>query len=142
MNPDPASNAPRANQSAVAGIAVVAVLLVIVLAAMFSSPDQPADESITLTATVNFDGARFIVTNASKTQRWTDTTLAVNSRLFGGGYELNVGDVAPLGTVTAGAMQFAKPDGTRFNPIQMKPQTLNISAIVDGKRGFYYGGWK
>jgi hypothetical protein len=53
-------------------------------------------------------------------------------------FTLNV-DLIQAGNVyTAGAAQFSKEDGTRFNPFSMKPRKLSIVA----KEGMYFGEWK
>ena len=45
-------------------------------------------------------------------------------------------------TYTVGAMQFAKRDGTMFNPFTMKPLRMSISAEnSQGKQGWWFGEW-
>ena len=48
--------------------------------------------------------------------------LHLTAGVFGDAYELNVDQIKAGETYTVGAMQFAKPDGTRFNPFQTKPK--------------------
>src|SRR5688500_11912140 len=82
-----------AGPAAIGCAVILAGLFVLVLIGLFTNTDSTpdADAPIDLSATVRFDGAQFTVVNTSRTQRWTEATFAVNSRLFGGGYELNVG---------------------------------------------------
>ena len=45
-------------------------------------------------------------------------------------------------TYTVGAMQFAKSDGEKFNPITHKPLNFSIWCDTPKGKGFYYGSWE
>ncbi len=45
-------------------------------------------------------------------------------------------------TYTVGVMQFAKGDGTRFNPFTTKPQKFTIWCDTPRGNGFWGGGWE
>jgi len=82
-----------------------------------------------------------VITN-NGAEDWTGVKLEINGGFFSGGYELRTERIAAGSTVSVGALQFAKRDGTRFNPYQLKPQKFVISANVGGMSGIYVGGWK
>jgi hypothetical protein len=91
---------------------------------------------------VSFTGTQVVIRNTSTDQHWRNITVTLNpSGLLRRGYDLKVDELKPGQQMSVGAMQFAKSDGTRFNPFQMKPMALHISATVDGKQGFYGGTW-
>lgn len=107
-----------------------------------SEPTQAASKTVDLDARVNFSGTQFTVTNVSTSQVWQDIVCTLNpSGLLQNGYDLKMGSLKPGEKVSVGAMQFAKSDGTRFNPLQMKPTKMHIKATVDGQFAFYVGGW-
>jgi hypothetical protein len=96
-----------------------------------------------LQATVRFIGTQFVITNDGATA-WTDIECAINGGILRDGYEYRIDSLRPRETATVGAMQFAKSDGARFNPLQMKSQKFVITATVNsaGQKGMYVGGWK
>jgi hypothetical protein len=94
-----------------------------------------------LPAKVSFTGTQFVVTNEGSAQ-WTDTKADVNGGILSDGFTLQIGTVEPGAKLTVGAMQFAKSDGTRFNPFQMKPQKFVLTATMNGKLAVYVGGWQ
>jgi hypothetical protein len=88
-----------------------------------------------------FHRDQFVIQNED-TDDWTDVKMEINGGFFSGGYELRTPRIEAGSTATVGAAQFAKSDGTRFNPFQMKPQKFVITAKIDGKNGTYVGGWQ
>jgi hypothetical protein len=60
------------------------------------------------------------------------------------GYEYQLESLKPGQSVTVSARQFTKKDGTRFNPLALKPTEFYIHVDVDatGTRGVWQGGWK
>jgi hypothetical protein len=110
-----------------------------------ASPPSPAPHAthhvVDLMATVRFDGTRFTISNRDAFA-WHDVELEINGGLFTGGYKLSVPVIEAGRTYSVGALQFAKSDGTRFNPFQTKPTKLSISCQTgSGDHGFYVGGW-
>ena len=69
---------------------------------------------------------------------WTDVELAVNAGLLTRGYFYRASRVEAGKTYRIGAAQFAKSDGTRFNPLAVKPQSLTITC----DQGFWTGDWE
>jgi hypothetical protein len=81
----------------------------------------------------SFTGTQFVVYNDCDDD-WTDVTVDLNGGVFTDGYlcHENVAHIAAGDHVTVGVMQFANNEGVRFNPLQMKPQKLQVSAKVTG----------
>lgn len=103
---------------------------------------KPAPRSIDLEASIRFTGTQFMVTNQDNFD-WFDCKLDLNGGLFSDGYVIRVPIIPTQDTFTVGAMQFAKGDGTRFNPLTMKPQNLFVTCdLADGRYGIYSGSWK
>ena len=81
----------------------------------------------TLNASITFDGTQFIITNKDN-YAWTSVKFMLNSGIISGGYVLRYSRIEAKTTYTVGVLQFAKSDGTRFNPNIMKPQSIVILA--------------
>ncbi len=81
----------------------------------------------TLNASITFDGTQFIITNKDN-YAWTAVKFMLNSGIISGGYVLRHSRIEAKTTYTVGTLQFAKSDGTRFNPNIMKPQSIVILA--------------
>lgn len=105
-----------------------------------TTPTAPAADP-DLPARVNFTGTQFVITNEGKLP-WTGTKADLNGGILSSGYTYQIGTVEPSAKLTIGAMQFAKSDGTRFNPFQMKPQKFVLTATMNGKIAVYVGGWQ
>lgn len=76
-------------------------------------------------ANVNFSGTQFVISNLDDLD-CQNSQMSINSGIFGGGYVLN-GYILEVGkTYKIGALNFAKGDGTRFNPFEIKPKNFNI----------------
>jgi len=106
-----------------------------------SPPKRRRSDSEELKATVRFTGTQFVITNNDAFD-WTDLKMEINSGLISSGYVLRVDRMSAGETYTVGALQFAKSDGTRFNPFTTKPQNLSIWADTPHGKCFWYGGWK
>ena len=104
-----------------------------------STPSKPA--FIDIKANVSFTGTQFVIANGDSFN-WTNVELEINSGLLTSGYKLTTSLIASGQTYTVGAMQFAKGDGTRFNPFQIKPQKITIYCDTPQGKGLYSGGWK
>jgi len=110
--------------------------------AVSGSPSVASASMPTLRATVSFDGTQFAIANGDS-EAWTDVKFEINGGLLSGGFEYRA-PLFPAGEkATIGAMSFAKSDGTRFNPAQLKPQKFVITATLRsmGRTGIYVGGW-
>jgi len=95
---------------------------------------------VNLNAVVQFSGTQFIITNNDSFD-WSNVELEINPGMLKSGYKLNAKLMSAGQTYTVGAMQFAKPDGTRFNPFSIKPQSISISCNTQKGKGFYSGKW-
>ena len=82
---------------------------------------------------------QFVITNQDSFD-WTNVKLKINSGLFQDGYVLTVPRLDAGETYTVGSMQFAKGDGTRFNPFTMKPQDFFIWCDTPQGNGSWSGG--
>lgn len=100
-----------------------------------------SSSSADLQARVSFTGTQFVITN-SDTFDWTNVKLEVNSHGLSDGYTVHVPRIGAGGTYTVGAMQFAKDDGERFNPLTHKAQNLSVWCDTPNGNGFYYGQWQ
>ena len=111
---------------------------------VFDTSDAPTKSEPILTdlsATVSFDGSQFIISNLDNFN-WMNVELEVNGALFKSGYKLKAGTMVAGTVYTVGALQFAKPDGTRLNPFTVKPQSFEIQCdLPEGKSGWYSATW-
>lgn len=130
-------------------IGIIGIIVVMVffmwICGVFDSSDESGSSSepsyIDLNASVSFTGTQFVITN-NDSFNWNDVELEINSGLLKGGYKLKAVLISAGQTYTVGALQFAKGDGERFNPITIKPQSLNIFCNTSKGRGFYSGKWE
>jgi len=101
---------------------------------------QPS--SIYLNASVRFTGTQFIIENNDNFD-WLNVKMEVNGSFLKSGFILETDRMKADETYTVGALQFAKKDGTRFNPITYKPQKIDISCdTLKGEDAFWSGGWE
>jgi hypothetical protein len=99
------------------------------------APD-PRFTVVTIAAEVRFTGTQVVIRNPSTTP-WSNVELDINDGFLYRFPKLDAADSA-----TIGVMQFAKPDGTRFNPIQRKAQRMTVKVkLPDGSSGMYFGEW-
>jgi hypothetical protein len=109
----------------------VGMVLMIVISVLSMPPNVSRSKestrlsSTTLNASVHFTGTQFVITN-NDTMDWTNVKMEINGGVIRGGYALKHSIMKSGQTYTVGAMQFAKGDGTRFNPFTMKPNKFNI----------------
>jgi len=123
-------------------LSTLGLLVAAVLAAGTNGGDETGTTStVDLAAQVRFTGTQIVIRNADPFD-WTNVKLEINSGLVRGGFVLNVSRISAGQEYTVGAMQFAKGDGERFNPLTHKPQNFTISCDTPRGRGFYYGEWK
>jgi len=115
--------------------------LIILTVKMTNNPSSiPTTTEINLNASVNFTGTQFVITN-NDSFAWTDVEMQINYGVIADGFILTTARVEAGTTYTVGAMQFAKADGTRFDPFTMKPQKFEIQADTPKGKGWYFGGW-
>lgn len=131
--------------AAIGCLALIALIVVMMGGCCFDTEESPETPSkplfIDLNASVSFTGSQFVITN-NDTFSWTNVKLEINSQLLKSGYKLNANVISAGHTYTVGAMQFAKSDGTRFNPFSMKVQSISIYCDTPKGEGAYYGSWK
>jgi hypothetical protein len=106
-----------------------------------SGTSSSKSSTIDLNAKAEFTDTQFTITN-NDSFNWTSVELELNEGLIRSGYKLTTPLMAAGQTYTVGAMQFAKPDGTRFNPFQIKPQSITITCDTPKGKGLYIGSWK
>jgi len=103
---------------------------------------KTVQEVVDLKASVKFSGTQFIITNNNNFD-WIDVEITVNpSGFLMRGFVLKTPRMQTGETYTVGAMQFAKADGTRFNPYTTKPQELSIWCNTSKGKGYYVCGWE
>ncbi len=102
-----------------------------------TSVTEEAPKAEILKAEIRFDGSQFIITNNDNFD-WTDVKFQLNEGIIRAGYRLNTDRVKAGHIYTVGVLQFAKPDGTRFNPITTKPQSMFIFC----DQGSWNGEWE
>lgn len=135
----------KSNTGCLGIIGAVAIVVIIMwIGGVFKSEKKSTTPSkplyIDLNASVRFTGTQFVITN-NDSFNWTNVELEINAGVLKGGYKLNAGLMNAGETYTVGAMQFAKGDGTRFNPLMTKPQSITISCDTPEGEGFYNGKW-
>lgn len=91
-----------------------------------------------INAAVRFTGTQFVITNNDSFD-WAGVTMEINSGLFAGGFVLEHPRLVARQHYTVGALQFAKSDGTRFNPFAMKVQRFRITCETPHGLGFWTG---
>src|SRR4029077_7540894 len=71
-------------------------------------------------------------TGKSKDEDWSDVTLDLNGGLiafpFASGFAYKLAELLHGQHKTINLVEFAKSDGTRFGPLQTKPQRIAIAA--------------
>jgi len=128
------------------GCLVFLALFIIVYFIMFnpftSQKKETQPSSITLNASVGFIGTQFIIKNNDNFD-WLNVKMEVNGSLLKTGFIFETNRVKAGETYTIGTLQFAKKDGTRFNPFTYKPQEFDIVCDTPkGERAFYSSSWK
>lgn len=102
---------------------------------------KPRVKEVPLQAHVRFTGTQFIISN-NDDYDWTNVKIEINSGVLRGGYEYKAQRLEAGHSYTIGAMQFTKGDGTRFNPITIKPKEVFISCDTPHGKRYYGGGWE
>lgn len=145
----PVKAAPKQIKTKTGCLIIGGVILFIILLFNYSNPkptsvaSKPPKQSsaiVDLNAAVSFNGAQFVITNGDSFD-WTNVKLEINSKTFSSGYTLKASILKAGEVYTVGAMQFAKPDGAKFNPFTHKAQNLSVWCDTPKGQGFYYGAW-
>jgi len=129
------------------GYLVLLVLAIIVGFFIFkpstSQKKETQPSSIHLNASVRFTETQFIIENNDNFD-WLNVEMELNrSFLKGSGFILKTDRMKAGETYTVGTLQFAKRDGTRFNPFTSKPLRFNIYCDTPkGENAFWTGGWE
>jgi len=101
-----------------------------------SSPTPTSREDFRVS--VEFTGTQFVISNLDDSD-CQNAKMEINGGIFKGGYVLE-GYVLETGeTYEVGALQFAKSDGTRFNPFEIKPKSFFI--MCKGENTLSGAGW-
>lgn len=129
----------------IAVLIFVGILLVIVMIMQGTSGDNESTGSsiVKLKASVEFTGTQLVITNNDSFD-WVNVKMEINAGLVRSGYALEHPIMKAGETYTVGALQFAKSNGTRFNPIGMKVQKFSIISRDSNNmpKGSWYGEWK
>lgn len=130
------------------GVIVVVLIPYIALTHISYTPDTyaPTKQS-TFVASVNFTSTQFVISNLD-THTCENARMQVNSDYELDGYTLESGlnSATKSGQVTVykvGTGQFAKKDGTRFNPFLTKPQKFYIECRGNNEisGAYWYGSF-
>ena len=90
-----------------------------------------------LSVSVLFDGTQFHITNRESVD-WINVLLDINSGWIRSGYTYTVPIIPAGSTYSVGVLNFAKKDGTRFNPFTTKPTGIYIyCSTAIGKRSTF-----
>ena len=118
-------------QGCIGCLTIIVIIFIIALASgWFKSSDK-------LTASVTFTGTKFVIINLEDFD-WTNVEMRVNAK-----YVLKTQRIKTYESYTVGAMQFTKvSDGTRFNPLTMKPNKIQIWCDTPKGTGVYIGRWE
>ena len=127
------------------GCLVFIGLVVIFYFVLFGGGGDKEEETkpsyVSLHASVNFTGTQFIIANNDNFD-WIDVKMEVNGSFLKSGFILKTNRMEAGNTYNVGALQFAKNDGTRFNPVAYKPKSFTISCKTpNGEDAFWSGGW-
>jgi len=127
----------------VAGIFIFFIITILALSNGESGTVSDATSStIDLNASVSFTGEQFVITNANDFD-WTNVELEINSVGLKSGYIYKPRmTMVAAGVYTVGVLQFAKKDGTKFNPFTTKPLNFSIWCDTPKGKGFYYAIWQ
>lgn len=119
-------------------VALIVVVMIISGGGDSESTSAPA-EPARLDGSATFTGTQFVIRNGDSFD-WTGCTIEVNGGLRAG-YRLRAPRLASGETYTVGAMQLARPNGERFNPVTTRPNNIMIDCETPGGRGLYSASW-
>ena len=141
MKPEESKKVNHKKNAIGCGVLLAIVIIISVVIGTCLIGDSDTTEG-TLKAEVFYDDGQFTITN-NDSFAWTDVEFDLNYETWSSGYTYYAGRLEPNTIYTVGSMQFAKSDGTMFNPFTQKPLKMSIRARTpDGKRVEWYGSWK
>jgi len=125
------------------GFLLLVIIVYFIMFNPFASKEKEIQpSSIYLNASVKFTGTQFIIVNNDNFD-WLNVKMEVNGSFLKGGFILKTDRMTAGETYTVGALEFAKADGTRFNPFAYKPKKFDISCDTPkGENAFWNGGWE
>ena len=130
-----ADDAKKKKEQAIGCAVLLAIGLAIFLYSSLFSKKEPDKPPAQINAKVNFTGTQFVISNLDSFD-WQNVKMEVNET-----FKLDEPRMTAGQTHTVGAMQFAKTDGTRFNPLSMKTQKFSICADTPNGLACYVGEW-
>ena len=99
-------------------------------------PVSPAEKPIELQGFFQFDGLRLRVSNVDAFP-WKNCRIDVNAHGLSHGYSLFVAEITD--PVYLDIREFVTSDGERFNPIERKPQSIDIACDTPNGRESFWG---
>jgi len=108
------------------------------IGSLMSSKDQVEPKELKLNGITKFTGTQFVITNTDAYD-WDNVSLYIDNVI--GGYKLTYHKIKSGETYSVGSAQFAKSDGTRYNPFTQKPKKLYIYADTPEGEGNCVFGW-
>lgn len=122
----------------VLAIFISVVFFIVVLSVIFPSTENTKPEDKDLEGKVRFDGSQIHITN-QEARNWKMCKLTLNGKYH---YPIRSGNkkipkIEANTTYSVGVAQFTLKDGTRFNPLTIKPKDFSIYC----QNGFGYWGW-
>ena len=132
----------KVNKKTAIGCGVLLAIVIIISVIIGTCLGGESDTTeVTLNAKVVYDDGQFIITN-NDSFVWTDVEFDLNYETWSSGYTYHTGRLEANTVYTVGSMQFAKSDGTMFNPFTQKPLKMSIHCKTpDGKDAWWFGGW-
>jgi hypothetical protein len=117
------------------------IILIAIIGNLFGSKNSNvSNNTISLNAAVSFNGEKFFITNKDDFD-WIHVKFYIDDIV--GGYKTVSYKIDAKSTYSIGAINFAKSDGTRFNPFIKKPQKFYVVATTnEDKTGVYQCAWK
>lgn len=96
-------------------------------------------EATRLEADVRFTGTQFVIENRGS-ELWRDLDVRVGLERDPPAYRYRADATLGGRSLTIGALNFERPDGTRLSPFRLQPDRWAIVAVLpDGRRGFAEG---
>jgi hypothetical protein len=125
---------PAFRNWAFAALGTAGLAAAVAAVAVLRPPAQPQRPPATevLPAVMRFTGEAFTVRNTGS-EPWTNIKLEINGSVDGYEYFYR-GSVVVNGELAVKALDFAKRDGSLFNPYLMKPEQFAVYADVKGGR--------
>lgn len=88
-----------------------------------------------------FTGTQFVIANQNDFD-WYNIKFKINPGWIDDGYYYELSSLKAGQNITIGALQFAKRDGIRLNPLLIKPQNIEITCQTPYGSKIYNAEWK